>query len=385
MNTNFVYGVGKTIKYYANLCYVIAVQTGLPAIAWGDPGEAKSAYMKALAKAMGRKFYHFIPSIHLPEDLSGIPVHNKAEAFAKMVPLQFMAACQEPGWLFFFDEVTTTGPQMRPPLLGLLEEGAVGDIKWHPTTIRCAAANPPEWAPNGSPLEGALCNRMMHVQWQFPLQQWLTGMENNCQFEVTDELPIVDMDVVKDATLPFWSRRVSGYIRTNPSAVKLNRAPEEGELAYPSPRTWHKLAVTLAAAAQVHAPYEVYAEMGEGWVGKSAAAQFFQYVASCDRYNPAEIIDGTATPDYDEDRVDQLIHLPWVLVQELKSRSQQETLTDSGVTNAIECMINMAEAGLMDCVIGPMGDVTDVAPEYTMPTKLAGRFGKLVEQVAVGD
>lgn len=381
----FQFGVANAMRYFPNITYLIVAQTGLSVIAWGVPGVAKSALIEALARKLKRKFYHFIPSIHLPEDLSGIPRLNPADLFAKMVPMEFMAACREEGWLFFFDELTTAGSQMRPPMLSLMHEGRVGSIQWHPGTMRCAAANPEEWAPNGSPLEGALLNRMMHWEWQFPMDTYLAGLENNLQFEVPDDLPVVDMQVAQDECQPFWGRRVAGYLRTNPNAVVLKQAPEDGTKAYPSPRTWHNVAVSLAAASSVNAPMECYAEIAEGWVGKTEASQFLQYVSSCDRYNPDEILDGSVTPDYGKDRVDQLIHLPWLLTQTLRGRKKAGSLNDSAITNCITCMLGMAEAQMMDCVIGPMGSIGEIEPEYQMPASLAKRYGSLVEQIVLTD
>ena len=70
-------------------------------------------------------------------------------------------------WLFV-DELTSAQTQMRPPLLSCFNERRVGSLHFHPTTIVSAAANPPELAPNGSPLEPSICNRLYHHDWVFP-------------------------------------------------------------------------------------------------------------------------------------------------------------------------------------------------------------------------
>lgn len=363
-----------------NLAYFIVGQTGLAALCWGIPGEAKTAFIEALSKWLNRKFYHFIPSLHLPDDLTGIPRLNKSDLFAKMVPMEFIAACQEAGWIFFFDEVNTSRSEMRPPLLSLLNEGRVGSIQWHPLTYRFAATNPEEWAPNASPLEPSICNRMFHCEWEFPAESFHEGLEAGLEFKVDNAFPIVNHEEA-ELMLPVVGRLVSSFLRSKPDLLRLKSAPEEGVYAYPSPRTWTNLVRSLAAAATVAAPYETYSAIMKGWVGERAAAELCNYVAARDLYEIGDLLDGTAKPDCEEDRVDQLIHLPWCMVDELKHRAAHRSLESKHMDNAVSIMLDLSEHDLLDCCVGPMTKVAAIDEDYAMPANLQTRWDDLIEQV----
>ena len=363
-----------------NLPYFIIGQTGDAALAWGIPGEAKTAYVEALAKWIGHKFYHFIPSLHIPDDLSGIPRLNKADEFAKMVPIEFIAACREAGWVFFFYEVNTSRPEMRPPLLSLLNEGRVGSIQWHPLTMRFAATNPEDWAPNSSPLEASICNRMFHWQWEFPAESFHEGLCNGLQFKVNDVFPTIYHEYM-ELMLPVIGKVTSSFLKAQPDCMRLTKAPDEGVNAYHSPRTWTKVVRGLAAAASCGAPFETYGDIVKGWVGEGCAAKFCTYLAARDLYDIDELVDGTAKPDCEKDRVDQLIHLPWCMVDNLEHRARRGVIEDKFCNNVVEIMLDLGEHDLLDCVVGPMTKVAKVAPEYSMPRKLATRWDDLIEQV----
>lgn len=363
-----------------NLPYWIVGQTGDAALAWGIPGEAKTAYIEALAKWLKCKFYHFIPSLHIPDDLSGIPRLNKADEFAKMVPMEFIAACREAGWVFFFDEVNTSRPEMRPPLLSLLNEGRVGSIQWHPTTMRFAATNPEEWAPNSSPLEASICNRMFHWQWEFPEESFSAGLRAGLNFKVSGAFPTIDREYM-ELMLPVLGTITDSFLKAQPDCKRLTKAPEEGVTAYPSPRAWTKVVRSLAAAASCGAPYDAYAAIVKGWVGEGCAAKFCTYLAARDLYDIDELVDGTAKPNCEKDRVDQLIHLPWCMVDNLEHRANRNALSEKQCNNVVGIMIDLGEHDLLDCVVGPMTKISKIAPDYSMPRPLADRWDDLVEQV----
>lgn len=371
------------LKGVCNLAYLIVGQTGLAALCWGIPGEAKSAYIQSLAAALGRKFYHFIPSLHLPDDLTGIPRLNKSDAFAKMVPMEFIAACKEFGWVFFFDEVNTSRSEMKPPLLSLLNEGRVGAIQWHPLTYRFAATNPDEWAPNAAPLEASLLNRMFHCDWEFPAESFHDGLENGLDFKVDNTFPVVDQEQT-ELLLPVVGKVVSRFLRSKPDLIRMKSAPEEGVRAYPSPRTWSNLTRSLAAAASVRAPHDTYGEIMRGWVGERGAAELCAYIAACDLYDIDGLVDGSDTPNYSADRVDQLIHLPWCMTDNLKTRKASGRLEEEHINNVVEIMVSLGENNLLDCCVGPMTQINKIDEDYIprMPKSLRCRWDDLIEQIS---
>ena len=358
-----------------NVAYLIALQV-VPAMAWGGAGEAKTALAELLALAMGYQFYPFIPSLHMPEDVGGFPVPpGVGEAFAKTVPLEMIYALTQPKWFFFIDETTTAPQQMRPPLLSVMNEKRVGKLNFHPTTIICGAANPPELAPNSSPLEPSMCNRMYHHEWELPFDAWYEGMQNGGQFKLSpdDVKHLIVGDIGNK--LPVWTRWISNLCKSQTKLRRITRLPET-EMAYPSLRSWFNLAKCLAAADTVSAEPAIYSQLATGCVGSAAAAELMQYVAAMDLYDVDAVLDGTEKVSYDADRVDTLAHLPDAMLSSLRTNQ-----TGKRVDTAVEVMIELGENQMLDCVMGPLSEVLEVCPDYTIPAKLLTRYGKLLAQI----
>jgi hypothetical protein len=358
-----------------NAALFIVIQCHVAGIAWGGTGCAKSAFLEALAKALGYKFYCFIPSQHMPEDIGGIPDIDKKLGIAKMVPMQWIKALTEPNWFLFIDEVTTAPQPMRPPILSVLNEGRIGDLEFHPTTIRVAAANPPELAPNSSPLEASMLNRLYHHDWEVPFDTWLAGMMNGGQFSTPQGMPIVgDLS----SYLPKWTRRVGYLLQRQPALRECRQVPDD-EKAFPSLRQWYNLSRCLAGADKVKASGDVFNQIATGMVGSAGAGQLMQSIAAKDLYDPAEVVDKTVTIDYTGDRVDQLVFLPCGILETLADDHSSKRLD-----NAVDVLVEMGENGLLDCVGPVLNDLTNTYADYRVPKKLLSRYGKLVAQIGGG-
>lgn len=354
-----------------NAALMIVIQCHVAGIAWGGTGCAKSAFLEALAHALGYKFFCFIPSQHMPEDIGGIPDIDKKAGLARMVPMQWIKALTEPNWFLFIDEVTTAPQPMRPPILSVLNEGRIGDLTFHRSTIRVAAANPPELAPNSSPLEASMLNRLYHHEWEVPFDTWLAGMMNGGVFSTPGGMPVVGD---YSSYLPKWTRRV-GYLLQRQPALRECRVIPEDEKAFPSLRQWFNLSKCLAGADKVNASGDVINQIATGMVGSAGAGQLMQSIAAKDLYNAAEVVDKTTSIDYSS-RIDQLYYLPVGIM---------ETLADDHATtrldNGVEVLIEMGEHGLLDCVGPVLHDLTNTYSDYRVPKKLLSRYGKLVAQI----
>jgi MoxR-like ATPase len=354
-----------------NAALYIVIQCGLPGIAWGGTGECKTAFLEALIRAIGLKPFVFIPSQHMPEDIGGIPDIDKKAGLVRMVYPEWLVRMTKAGYGIIFDEMTTAPQPMRPALLSLLNEGRTGDLCLHPSTIRVAAANPPELAPNSSPLEASMLNRLYHHDWELPFDTWMEGMMNGGKFTVPTNFPIVG-----DTTsyLPKWTRRVAYLLQRQPALRSCRRIPEDDK-AFPSLRQWYNLSRCLAGADKVKAGGDVVNQIATGIIGSAGAGQLMQSIAAKDLYNPAEVVDGTTKIDYSS-RVDQLIFLPVGIMETLADDHASKRLD-----NGVEVLIEMGENGLLDCVGPVLNDLTNTYKDYRVPKKLLARYGKLVAQI----
>lgn len=355
-----------------NAALMIAIQCGVAGIAWGTTGVAKSALLKALADALGYKFFCFIPSQHMPEDIGGIPDIERKSGVARMIPMQWIKALTEPGWFLMIDELTTAPQAMRPPILSVLNEGCIGDLHFHPSTIRVAAANPPEMAPNSSPLEPSMLNRLYHHEWQSPFDTWYKGMLNGGKFEVPSNFPIVGD---YSAYLPKWTGLIGRLCYRHP-AIRECRTIPENERAFASYRQWFNLAKCLAGADKVKAGGEAVNELATGMVGSNNATQLMRWLAAADLYDAAAVVDGTVKVEYGEDRIDQLIYLPVGILETLRDDHSDKRMDRAG-----EVLIEMGENGMVDSIMPVLGEISTTYPDYRMPKKLLARYGSLIKQI----
>lgn len=355
-----------------NAAYYIASQCGTSCVGWATTGVGKSALIEAMAHALGYKFFCFIPSQHMPEDIGGIPFHNQERGVAQMIAMEWLQELTQPNCMLFIDELTTAPQQMRPPLLSVLNERRVGNLTFHPSTIVCAAANPPELAPNSSPLEPSMLNRCYHHEWETPFDTWLVGMMNGGVFPAPSGLPVVG-----DYTsyLPKWTRLIGSLCKAQPTLRETTTIPEN-EMAFPSLRSWFRLAHCLAGADKVGAGGDVMAELGGGLVGKAATSQLMTYIASLDLHDPDAVLDGKESVKYEQDRIDQLVYLPVAMLNALRSNSAGKR-----IDKACEVMIEMGENDMLDVVMSPLAEISELFPAYKIPRSLAARYGNLIKQI----
>jgi hypothetical protein len=71
-----------------------------------------------------------------------------------------------------------------------------------------------------------------------------------------------------------------------------------------------------------------------------------------------------------------LAHLPDAMLSSLRTNQSGKR-----VDTAVEVMIELGENQMLDCVMGPLSEVLEVCPDYTIPSKLLSRYGKLLAQI----
>jgi hypothetical protein len=357
----------------ANAALFIAIQCGLTGIAWGPTGVAKTAFFEALSVALACSYYKcFLPSMHMPEDIGGVPDIDRKTGIVTMRHLDWLYNYQKPNGMLVIDEATTAPQPMRPPLLSITNERRVGDIKFHPSTIVVLIANPPEMAPNSSPLEPSILNRLYHHDWVSPFDTWYKGMLNGGKFETPTNFPIVGDT---SAYLPKWTSLIGRLCYRHP-AIRETTVIPEGERAFGTYRSWFNLAKALAGADKVGASGEVFNELACGLVGTNNATQLMRWIAALDLYDANAVIDGTVTVEYGNDRIDQLIYLPVGIMEALRDNHAEGRLD-----RAVSVLIDMAENGMIDTIMPVMGEISTTYSDYRMPKKLLTRYGSLVKQI----
>lgn len=364
----------KAGEYLPNLPFMVVAHTGTPIIAWGPTAVAKTAMAEAYARKCGRGFHCFLPSHHLPEELSGTPVVFREEMLVKMLALDWVGDLQKPNMWLMLDEFNTGAAMMRALMLSVLCEKRIGTIRFHPSLIITAAANPPEFAPNASPLEASVANRFVHWQWQTPVQTFLEGIES-------DEFPVPDYPVPQNWELaePTWGRKIRMFLESKPEFLQAEKI-EPDQLAFPSLRTWKFVRRGCAALESVDAPGKAFTDYVAACIGKTAASMFVQFATSLDLFNAKAVMEGTEQVDFNAP-IDRLLQLPPALIFHAQRLNNEGTLSSDMIDRAFIVLLELGERGSPEAVKKPLATIATIKPDYRPPAQYRARFGQLLAQI----
>lgn len=358
-----------------NVPYFAAAYRGISVMAWGGPGVVKSAYNRAYAESLGYWFYQFLPSHHLPEEIAGTPVVFRDEMVTKNLPPEVMQRLTEPYAWILLDEYNTGSAMMRAVLLQLTNERTIGRLRLHPTTIVTAAANPPERAPNASPLEESVANRFMHWKWQTPVADFLTGIGAGGVYPAPQTVKFANCELGDRA----WGRKIELFLESKPEFIECPPASPE-DMAFPTPRTWEYVMKGCAALDSVQAPSKDYEALVSGCVGKTAATMFIAFATSLDLYSAIEVMEGKVKVDFTAP-ADRLLQLPSALIFHAQRLAEHGRLEDGMVDTAFSVLLEMGERGHIDAVKAPMATIATIKKGYRPPVKYRERFGSLMAQI----
>jgi hypothetical protein len=374
--SNVLTGFAKRDKegYLPNLPYFVVAHTGTPIMAWGSTAVAKTSMTEAYAKKCGKKFHAFLPSHHLPEELSGTPVVFREEMNVKMLALDWVNDLKLPDMWLMLDEYNTGSAMMRALMLSATMEKRIGTLKFHPSVIITAAANPPELAPNAATLEASVANRFVHWQWKTPVASFLQGIES-------DEFPVPDYPIpvnwqLAEAT---WGKKIRMFLESKPEFIEA-KTIEPDQLAFPSLRTWMHVRRGCAALESVDAPGKAFTDYVTACVGKTAAAMFVEFATSLDLFNAAAVMDGTEQVDF-KAPLDRLLQLPPALIFHAQRLLNEGKLTDEMIDRAFIVLLELGEKGSPEAVKKPIATIATIRQGYRPPQQYRARFGHLLAQI----
>ncbi len=320
------------------------VKGNVPAVVWGEPGQAKSAKIEAAGRKSGYWTNTIIGSIRESSDYLGLPMETDG-GVTYAPPAWARQANEADKALLIFDELTTTAPSTMKAMLRVLQERFAGDLPLADGVRMLAIANPPETAVDGWDLPAPIANRLGHIEWRFDADEWLTHVTTG--FAHTDTTSFDDMvqagTMVDKARAGGW---VTGFLRHRPDllAPEVPTDPTIAGRAWPSPRAWTNV---ISVLSEVPADdEEVAALVVKGLVGEGAAKEFFAWLAVSDLADPEAVLADPHCVNWRIERPDRVFAMLASVEALTRFRGDARTWE-----KAIEVVAVVAECGKPDVAI----------------------------------
>jgi hypothetical protein len=309
----------------------------LPPILWGPPGVGKSERIAAFAERAGAYLYVAIASLREPVDFGGFPRITAEGDAVDYLPLRWVQSAAEQARkgqrvLIFLDELSTAPPAVQKALLRMVLEKVVGDHHLPKENIAfAAAANPPELAVGGYPLEAPLANRFVHL-----------------------EIPS-DPVALSEGWLAWASKQgpglaiVAAFIRRRPEL--LLQIPKERVLrgrSWPSPRTWASVGTVLDERQSISAG--VLEPLVLDAVGRGAGQEFLVWYEQADLPDPESILAAPREAQMPT-RQDQMFALCGMVVAAATQRKSKKQELVKRLSQASEFLARITRAGYPGVVV----------------------------------
>jgi hypothetical protein len=200
-------------------------------------------------------FYRVVATHVFPEDI-GYPVPKNV--LVEHLPPKVLAVFAREGvhGLLFVDELTNVkdAKQMTMYFSILQEKEAGMQLRFSRNVKIVVAANPPEWSRVAEPLPQPIRGGRVYMVEVLPptVDEWGRYMES--------------------AYGDGWERFVYSYLKAHPDDFL--KQPDDDWSAFPTPRSWTRLARALHELRKGGAPWNVIAAVVKGSVGPEVAPRF---------------------------------------------------------------------------------------------------------------
>lgn len=252
-------------------------KTGLPQVApiyiTSKPGVGKSAIVRSLSEEFNIPLYDARLAQFAPEDLRGVPYPNVELKETEWFTPTFFPRKDELS-ILFLDELDKAKPSVQNAALQLLLDRRLGEYKLPDRVFIIAAGNTLSDNSFSIPLSSALNNRMLHIEMESDVSDWIKWATTNIG---TDAKPIdkIEEDII-------------GFIQFKPD---LMHAYNDKERAWPSPRTWEFLSKLLRDFPHKNKELKII-NLSTMAIGESASREFHAYRKLYKNINPKDIIKG---------------------------------------------------------------------------------------------
>lgn len=256
------------------------------------PGAGKTSLLNNIVEASNGYMHTMVAVNHDPTDFGGIPKPDVD--YYDLLPGRWAAdlaasVSTHDLVVLFLDEVNTAGRAVMAALLKTVDEGMVGGFRL-PTEIRKVLAMNPAHANGGVELPSAMANRVAHLPFLFPLDQWAVAMKAGGVFPAQDAVRLLAPDDLAVATIP-WGTAVAEYAVSKVGVFEeYPKDAAEQSKAWPSRRTWTLGARAMGATDALGYVPSVRAAALESLVGKKAADGFHDFVESRLLVDPVAVL-----------------------------------------------------------------------------------------------
>lgn len=351
-------------------CIAAAVPVGFVS----DPGEGKTATIKAVAESTGRTFVPLSLTTMLPEDVSGIPTIVKKQigegksqqeiAVTQYAMMNWQKKVQiHPHSVLFLDEFSTAGSSTQHAFLQICQDRIFpgSDKPFSNKVAIILAMNPADQA-GGITLDPPIANRFAWFPFATSYEGYIEGFLNGFRSDTPMHMPdiVTDPAQVKRNDKAFRSL-VKDYLdveghhqlkelpddRDDVSNISPNdddyRARQEiASLAYMTPRSWDN----FAKIAKYFEPddYVAIAKTAEGVIGMKNAEPFISfYKQNADSLSLEKVLADPKKIDWSHQSINSTVPLFRGLIRVSK---------EGRWTEAIKVYFAIAEAGQLDLLSG---------------------------------
>lgn len=177
--------------------------------------------------------------------------------------------------------------------LKVVDEGIVGDVKLDPRIRKHLSINPAE-ANGGVDLTPAMANRLGHIPFHFPLDEWADLLENDFPVSATDPWTIPDEDDIVVASLKY-RQYVARYARKHRDQIDTYpEDPADRSKAFGTRRTWHRSTRVMGTSDLLGYSDDVRDQALTAMIGANLAGNFADWM---DAQNVIDVTEAFTKPD----------------------------------------------------------------------------------------
>ncbi len=217
---------------------------------WGSPGIGKSQIISQVAKEKNYKLIDIRAVLLDPVDLRGLPRITQ-DGQASWCPPSFLPKedNKEKG-IIFLDELNAAPPLVQAACYQLVLDRCIGEYVLPSGWTVVAAGNNEKDRAVTHRMPTALANRMIHIDMQTSLDDWLIWAEKSS-----------------------IRKEIIAFLRFRPKLLH-DFDPQSASKAFASPRSWEFVSRILDSKPDESVEYELF----QGTVGMSAATEFIGFL-----------------------------------------------------------------------------------------------------------